>query len=106
MNHILQGVYGEDLFRERGPSWKRARGGLMRDSGRELWENRSVDDWITLAGQYAFTDVVTWNDWMLDLPIVARSRKWILYHVPPQGRRFGGAPGSVVVSSTPETTCR
>jgi len=81
INEILQRVYGEDLFAPRPDGWVRC-GGLMGDSGRQLWAERDVEEWIALSREFGFTDVVTYTDWTTKLPLVARNTKYALYHVP------------------------
>ncbi|HVW36970.1 MAG TPA: hypothetical protein VHB99_06680, partial [Pirellulales bacterium] len=61
--------------------WVRC-GGLMIDSGRRLWAERDVEEWIRLAREFGFTDVVTYADWTTKLPLMARNTKYALYHVP------------------------
>lgn len=81
MNEILRKVYGEDLLRPRPASWVRC-GGLMMDSGRELWARREPEEWTALGREFGFTDVVTYADWTTKLPLVARNRKYAIYRVP------------------------
>ncbi|HVW36302.1 MAG TPA: hypothetical protein VHB99_03315, partial [Pirellulales bacterium] len=81
INEILQKVYGEDMLAPRPADWVRC-GGLMIDSGRRLWAERDVEEWIRLAREFGFTDVVTYADWTIKLPLVARNKKYAVYHVP------------------------
>jgi hypothetical protein len=81
MNRILNVVYGEDLLAPRPFNWVRT-GGLKRHCGRELWEQRSPDEWRRLAREFGFSDIVTYAGWSLKLPVAARSEKLTLYHVP------------------------
>lgn len=81
INEILQKVYGEDMLAPRPADWVRC-GGLMIDSGRRLWADRDVEEWVRLAREFGFTDVVTYADWTTKLPLVARNTKYALYHVP------------------------
>lgn len=81
MNEILRKVYGEDLFRPRSADWRRT-GGMAPESGRELWESRSSDDWKKLAQEFSFTDILTHAGWKLDLPKLAESERYELYHIP------------------------
>jgi hypothetical protein len=80
MNRILKDVYGEDLFADR-PYAPRG-GGLTKESGRELWEARSAEQWQALAGEFGFTQIVTYDTWNLKLPLVASAEKLRLYEVP------------------------
>jgi hypothetical protein len=81
MNEILKRVYGEDLFAWRPADWPRG-GGLLRNSGRRLWEERSVADWQELAREFGFTDIITYADWRLKLPVAARADGLLLYRIP------------------------
>jgi hypothetical protein len=81
MNRILREVYGEDLFRPRPDGWRRS-GGLDPSSGRWLWQERGADEWRRLGNRFGFTQVLTYGNWELRLPIVARSAEYVLYEVP------------------------
>jgi hypothetical protein len=81
MNHILQSVYGVDLFTPRSADCARG-GGLEKTSGRDLWESRSLAEWQALARQFGFTQIATFAYWDLKLPLVARTEKMLLYEVP------------------------
>jgi hypothetical protein len=81
INEILRSVYGEDMLSPRPAGWMRC-GGLMIESGRRLWADRDVEEWVRLAREFGFTDVVTYADWTTKLPLVARNMKYALYHVP------------------------
>ncbi len=82
MNRILKSVYGDDLFLPRPPGWK-TNGGLGVASGRALWERRTVTDWQNIAAEFGVTDVMTYADWKLKLPVVARTTDATLYRIPP-----------------------
>jgi hypothetical protein len=47
-----------------------------------LWEARTVGDWQTVGRQFGVTDVLTFNGWTLNLPVVVRSPNYILYRIP------------------------
>ncbi|HXT60756.1 MAG TPA: hypothetical protein VN699_19110, partial [Pirellulales bacterium] len=106
INEILRKIYGEDLFRPRPQSWVRC-GGLMIESGRELWEQREPEEWAALGREFGFTDVVTFAGWTTKLPLVARNKRYAVYRVPPAGDRprhsLARAPSSNS-SMTPETS--
>jgi hypothetical protein len=80
MNHILKHVYGEDLFAAR-PNAPRG-GGLTKESGRDLWESRKLEEWQALAKEFGFTQIVTYATWELKLPLVACTETLRLYDVP------------------------
>lgn len=96
MNHILKHVYGDDILAPRPAWWKRERGGLMDDSGKELWQRRSVAEWQDLARDFGFTEVMSFSHWKLKLPEIARYRHLVLYAVP-----AAGAPPDRVAEQTP-----
>jgi hypothetical protein len=86
MNRVLQRIFGDDLLRPRPAGWEKL-GGLMYDSGQELWERRESGEWRRLAAEFAFTNVLTYGDWTLKLPVVARDENLILYNIPTPNRR-------------------
>jgi hypothetical protein len=81
INEILQQIYGEDLLRPRPSHWV-ACGGLLPESARELWANRSPEEWQELSRRFGFTDVVTYATWSLKLPLVATGKRYAVFHVP------------------------
>jgi hypothetical protein len=85
MNYILKRVYGEDILAPRPPGWQMERGGLMEESGRELWEQRTTGEWQALADEFHFTEVLTFSDWKLNLPVIAKTKYVMLYAVPGDG---------------------
>jgi hypothetical protein len=86
MNHILNRVYGEDLFQPRSLDAARG-GGLEKHSGRDLWESRDLHEWQALAREFGFTQIVTHVYWKLRLPLVAQTDKLLLYDIPPADDR-------------------
>ncbi|MBI1900163.1 MAG: hypothetical protein HYS13_03475 [Planctomycetia bacterium] len=91
MNNILQRIYGEDILAPRPPGWQMERGGLMEESGKELWEQRSAEEWQALSAEFHFTEVLTFSDWKLNLSVIARSKYVMLYAIP---ARDGSPPPS------------
>lgn len=81
INEILREVYGDDLLEPRPDDWTRC-GGLMPESGRQLWARRTPDEWLALARRFGFTVVVAYPDWTINLPRVAQNRYYSAYHVP------------------------
>jgi hypothetical protein len=92
MNHILRRIYDEDILRPRPSWWVIERGGLMRQSARDVWEARTPGQWDELAQEFGFTQIVVRADWQLQLPIVAQSSLRTLYDV-----TAGGSSGHAVV---------
>jgi len=81
MNRVLQRIYDDDMLKPRPAAWIKI-GGLLDESGRERWEKRESGEWRQLAGEFGFTSVLTYAQWKLKLPVVARDKKLILYEVP------------------------
>jgi hypothetical protein len=81
MNRILKSIYGEDLLIPRSFNWLKT-GGLKRYCGHQTWEAREADEWRRLAREFGFSDVLTYSDWSLKLPVIARSKELTLYHIP------------------------
>jgi hypothetical protein len=55
---------------------------LHRNAARAVWEYRDLDEWQQLARQFGFTQIMTSETWNLKLPVVARSRRLVLYDIP------------------------
>lgn len=81
MNNIVKRIYGDDILTPRPPSWQNW-GGLMQHSGYPLWQSRDPATWAELAREFGFTNVLAGREWNLQLPVVARSEKLILYGLP------------------------
>jgi hypothetical protein len=77
---ILGRLYGIDYYSPPRELWKR--GGLAPDSGRQLWESRSEAEWVALASEFDFTEIVTWKDWRLRLPLIETGAELSLYRIP------------------------
>ena len=74
---ILRRVYGIDSFHD-VPDYS---GGLWFDAGKALWEGRTAAEWDDIAREFGVTDILTYSDWRLDLPAIARNTNYILYRV-------------------------
>jgi len=81
MNRILTRIYGDDMLKPRPPGWIKL-GGLLDESGRDLWQKRDPEEWRQLGREFGFTNVMTYGQWKLQLPVVARDKNLILYRVP------------------------
>jgi len=57
-------------------------GGFEPDSGRASWKARTASEWKAIAEEFGVTDVLTYPDWELQLPVVARSGSFTLFEVP------------------------
>jgi hypothetical protein len=56
-------------------------GTLPPDVARHAWETRLLHEWRVLADRWRFTDIVTPNDWQLQLPLVARDGELAVWTV-------------------------
>jgi hypothetical protein len=74
---ILKIVYGVNFFSREDPY--RGGGGLMRDEGRLVWESRTRLEWLNLMEQYKFSTVVAYDDWTIDLSLIARGEGLAAY---------------------------
>ena len=77
---ILQDVYGLDFFHP--PEEARRSGTIPRAATKTIWEQFSVQKWREIGRTYGVTEVVTWVDWTLDLPVLAQDREFRLYQIP------------------------
>jgi hypothetical protein len=82
MGRILRIVYGVNLFEPPDDVKKRPRGMLPRDAGRSLWEGRTEEDWKHIREEFGVSQVLTYSDWRLKLPVSARSEGLRLYTIP------------------------
>lgn len=57
INEITTSLYGIDLLNPNGKNSRRDQ--FPWKDYKDLWENRSADEWKTLAGRYGFSDIVT-----------------------------------------------
>jgi len=78
MDRILRRVYGTDLVQLR----QTGRGYLAEETGRVLWEARTADEWRTIAAEFGVTNVLTFAQWRLQLPVVASNADLVLYDIP------------------------
>ena len=76
---LLADVYGVDFF---NPPEGRGRGTIPRNTSRVAWEGYSRERWTDIKRRYGVTEVVTFIDWRLDLPLVAESWDLRLYRIP------------------------
>jgi hypothetical protein len=80
MKRILREVYGVDLLNP--PEEARGAGRIPPLANQKTWERYSADDWRALGRTYHVTQVLTYADWMLNLPLAAQSRRLLLYQIP------------------------
>jgi hypothetical protein len=49
---------------------------------RPIWEQYSTDRWREIRRAYNVTQVLTYKDWTLRLPLVAQNASYLLYEIP------------------------
>jgi hypothetical protein len=80
MSRILDKVYGVDFFHAPPESRRTAR--IRSIQSRVLWERRSAREWQEIAKQFQFTQILTYRDWKLNLPLVSKDRQFSLFDIP------------------------
>ena len=82
LNHLLENIYGMSL---RYPPEEKYRHQLFNlGLEKRLWERRRKADWLKIRQEFGVQQILTKSDWRLDLPIVDRSPRFILYAIPDQ----------------------
>jgi len=81
MTQILKEIYGVDLFNP-PPDIPPRTGGLVRNTGKTLWERRTPQQWNKIGKKFKVTNVLAYADWDLKLPVVARNSEFTLYQIP------------------------
>jgi hypothetical protein len=79
MERILRDVYGIDLLNP--PKEARGAGRIPPIANRRVWESYSPEKWREIARDFHVTQVLTYPDWTLNLPIAAHSRRLLLYDI-------------------------
>lgn len=80
MQRILRDVYALDLLSP--PEEARGLGVIPLALNRQVWERYSSEKWREIRQTYNVTQVLTYADWELHLPVVARNRTLSLYGIP------------------------
>ncbi|MCI0413293.1 hypothetical protein L0222_10905 [bacterium] len=80
MTRILKEVYGVS-FSDPPPEAKRT-ARIRVNAHRTLWEKRDRKNWQQLAAKFGPTQVLTYPDWKLALPVVAQNHNFLLYQIP------------------------
>jgi hypothetical protein len=80
MERILREVYGVDLLDP--PEEARGSGRIPPIATQRVWESYSPEKWRDIARAFHVTQVLTYPDWTLNLPIAAHSRRLLLYDIP------------------------
>jgi hypothetical protein len=80
MARILRDVYGVDLLNP--PEEARGAGRVPPQANRQTWEAYPPDKWQDIKRGFGVTQVLTYPDWTLNLPVAAHSRRFVLYQIP------------------------
>jgi hypothetical protein len=80
MKRILRDVYGVDLLNP--PEEARGAGRIPPIATQKVWEHYSTEKWRELGRSFGVTQVLTYPDWTLNLPLAAQSRRYLLYRIP------------------------
>jgi hypothetical protein len=80
MARILRDIYGIDFFNP--PAEAHGIGMVPSSFNRRVWEGYPQDRWEEIRRKYNVTQVMTYNDWTLHLPIVAQNARYLLYEIP------------------------
>jgi hypothetical protein len=80
MKRILRDVYGVDLLNP--PEEARGAGRIPPLATQKVWEGYTTDRWRDLGRAFHVTQVLTYADWTLNLPLAAQSRRMLLYQIP------------------------
>jgi hypothetical protein len=80
MANILRDVYGIDIVNP--PPEARGTGTVPNEANRAVWEGYRRDRWRDIRRRYGVTQVLTYPDWTLDLPVAARDSCCVLYDIP------------------------
>jgi hypothetical protein len=80
LDRVLRAFFGFGLSDP--PPEVNHQGLLPAWSGQDLWEQRSVEEWCRLAGEFQVSGVVTNSWWYLKLPVIAKGQGYILYGIP------------------------
>jgi len=79
MRRILREVYGIDMLNP--PEEARGAGRIPPMANRRVWEGYSAEKWREIARDFHVTQVLTYPDWTLNLPVAAHSRRMLLYDI-------------------------
>jgi hypothetical protein len=80
MIRILRDVYAIDFFNP--PAEARGIGMVPNGANHDAWRAYSRDRWREIRRAYHVTQVLTYAQWTLDLPVAARSPSHVLYDIP------------------------
>mgnify|MGYP001611014280 CR=1 FL=1 len=82
INNILQKIYGINLLAPpdlRSDVVQSAE--LLVNINKTTWEKRTYDEWTKIAYEFKVSDIITYKNWKLQLPIVADNDMMTLYRI-------------------------
>jgi hypothetical protein len=77
---ILKTVYGVDFFNP--PQQARRTATIPAHPVKEVWETRTAEEWMNIRKEHRVTEVLTYADWNLNLPLILRNKNFCLYAIP------------------------
>ena len=80
MARILRDIYDIDFFNP--PAEAHGTGVIPSSYNRRMWETYSQERWQEIRRKYNVSQVMTYNNWTLRLPIVAQNARYLLYEIP------------------------
>ena len=80
MERILRDVYGVDLLNP--PEEARGAGRIPPEANRRAWESYPLEKWQDIKRTFGVSQVLTYPDWSLNLPVTSHSRRFVLYQIP------------------------
>ena len=80
MQRILRDVYGLDLLNP--PKDAIGAGRIPPLAHQGTWEAYSPEKWHEIKRAFGVSQVLTYPDWTLNLPLAAQSRRMLLYDIP------------------------
>jgi hypothetical protein len=80
MADILRNVYGVDLLDP--PDEAKGGGTVPNIANQAVWERYTRAQWRAIRREYGVTQVLTYSNWTLDLPVAAGDGDSVLYDIP------------------------
>lgn len=87
LERILKQVYGVSLL---APPAGHPAAMIPRLPNKAVWERRTAEEWARIGGDFGVTEVLTYADWTLDLPLIGRDAECALYRIPAASGPPGG----------------
>jgi len=79
MERILREVYGVDFFKPPPEAIRKA--SVPAHVHRAIWESRTEQQWVEIKRKFGVTQIMTYSDWKLMLPVLARNEEFVLYQI-------------------------